>query len=193
MQDQIKNQTLNSLKGHFLLAMPGLADPNFSMTVTCICEHTPLGSVGLIINRFYSTVSGKDIFKELNLECTPDLGSIPIFIGGPVHINEIFVLHSPPFDWEGCFMVTPSLAMSNTIDILESISMGKGPNSFLICLGCAGWGPQQLESEIKENSWITNPASEEIIFDIPVESKWKEAMKQVGIDPTLLSNKAGHA
>jgi putative transcriptional regulator len=182
-----------SLKGHFLMAMPGLADPNFSMTVTCICEHADLGSVGLIINRFYPMVSCKDLFYELNLETLSDIHSIPVYFGGPVHNNEIFVLHGPPFDWEGCFQVNSTFAMSNTVDLLDAISRGKGPKDYLICMGCAGWGPGQLESEIRQNSWITCPASDSIIFNIPVDEKWNEAMKQVGIDPSVLSNTAGHA
>ena len=173
--------------------MPGLADPNFSMTVTCICEHSALGSVGLIINRLDSMVSGKDLFYELKLNIGPETGVIPVYFGGPVHSNEIFVLHGPPFDWEGCFPVNSTLAMSNTMDLLEAISFGGGPRDYLICLGCAGWGPGQLEIEMRENSWITCPASDNVIFNIPVAEKWKEAMKQVGINPSLLSNTAGHA
>ena len=190
---ETKKKTMDSLKGNFIIAMPALADPNFSMTVTCICEHTVLGSVGLIVNRPHSTIYADDIFKELNLEPVPRSIPIPAYIGGPVHVNEIFVLHGPPFDWEGCFMVNKTLAMSNTMDILKFIAMGKGPNSFLICLGCAGWGPGQLESEIRQNSWITWPVSDDIIFDIPVEAKWRTAMNRVGIDPALLSSRVGHA
>ena len=173
--------------------MHNLRDPNFAMTVTCICEHTALGSVGIIVNRPHAGISGKDIFAELNLTCPSNSQHIPVYIGGPVHANEIFVLHGPPFGWEGCFMVTPFLAMSNTIDIIESISLERGPSSFLMCLGCAGWGPGQLEYEIKQNSWITTEVCHEIIFTLPVESKWKAAMNRAGIDPTILSTQAGHA
>jgi putative transcriptional regulator len=183
----------NSLKGHFIMAMPGLADPNFSNTVTCICEHSALGSVGLIINRIHPGSTGKGIFGELGLESLPGSESIPIHIGGPVHVNEIFILHGPPFHWEGCFRVNETLAMSNTIDIIKSISMNQGPKSYLLCLGCAGWAPGQLEFEIKQNSWITATADDGIIFNVPVELKWKEALKQVGVDPALLSIKPGHA
>jgi putative transcriptional regulator len=190
---ETKKKNMDSLKGHFIMAMPGLADPNFSMTVTCICEHTELGSVGLIINRRHNTICANDIFKELNLEYILRPDPLPAYIGGPVHENEIFVLHGPPFDWEGCFMVDKTLAMSNTMDILNSIAVGKGPNSFLVCLGCAGWGPGQLESEIRQNSWITCPVSSDIIFDLPAEAKWRAAMNRVGIDPALLSSRVGHA
>ncbi|GBC60015.1 DUF179 domain-containing protein [Desulfonema ishimotonii] len=83
--------------------------------------------------------------------------------------------------------------MSNTRDILEAIAAGKGPESYLISLGCAGWGPGQLEAEIKQNSWLTCPATEEIIFNVPGEKRWEAAVKKIGIDPALLSDTVGHA
>lgn len=180
-------------KGQFLIAMPNLADPNFSQTVTCICEHTPEGAVGIVVNRVYSPLTGKDIFEELKIESLSDADSIPVHIGGPVHSNEVFVLHGPPFEWQGCRKITPFLAMSNTKDVLEALSMERGPKPFLIALGCAGWGPGQLEAEIKANAWLTSPVFEEIIFRLPVENRWEEAVKKVGIDPMALSDTAGHA
>jgi putative transcriptional regulator len=123
----------------------------------------------------------------------PGAESIPIHIGGPVHIGEIFLLHGPPFDWEGCLMITTSLAMSNTRDILEEVAMGRGPKSFIIALGCAGWGPGQLESEIKQNAWLTSPVFEDIIFEIPIETRWEGALKKIGVEPALLLDTAGHA
>jgi putative transcriptional regulator len=182
-----------TLKGQFLLAMPGLIDPNFYQTVTCICEHNETGAMGIIVNRIHHSLTAKDIFEELEIEHVPDVASIPIHLGGPVHIGEIFILHGPPFSWEASLMITPSLAMSNTKDILEAVAMGKGPKAFIISLGCAGWGPGQLEAEIKENAWLNYPVFEENIFEMPIETRWEEAVRKLGIDPILLSNSAGHA
>jgi len=193
MEKNMENNSQVSFKGQFLMAMPLLVDQNFYQTVTCICEYTPAGAVGIVVNRVHPSLSGKDIFNELEIESISGAESIPIHIGGPVHIGEIFVLHGPPFGWEGCFMVTSALAMSNTRDILEAIAMGRGPKSFIVALGCAGWGPGQLESEIKENAWLTSPVFEEILFDMPIEERWEEAIKKVGVDPAMLLNTSGHA
>jgi putative transcriptional regulator len=184
---------MGTLKGHFLLAMPSLQDPNFHQTVTCMCEHNSEGAMGLVVNRVHHGLTAKDIFEELKVEYTADAQSTPIHIGGPVHITELFVLHGPPFDWEACLKITPTLAMSNTKDIIEAIALRKGPASFIITLGCAGWGPGQLEAEIKQNAWLTYPIFEENIFKMPVETRWEEAVKKLGVDPALLSSKAGHA
>ena len=189
----MENNFSDSFKGQFLMAMPLLVDQNFYKTVTCICEYNPAGAVGIVVNRVHPSLSGKDIFDELKMDNQPSAESVPIHIGGPVHIGEIFVLHGPPFGWEGCLMITPTLAMSNTRDILEAVALDRGPQSFIIALGCAGWGPGQLESEIKQNAWLTSPVFEEIIFDMPIEGRWEEAMKKMGIDPALLLDTSGHA
>jgi putative transcriptional regulator len=189
----MEDQALSWLKGQFLIAMPGLADPNFHQTVTCISEHTTAGAVGIVINRVHESLTAKAIFQELKMEHGPAMESIPVHIGGPVHSNEIFILHGPPSSWDGSLVITPSLAMSNTRDILSAIAMGKGPAQFILSLGCAGWGPGQLEFEIKENAWLTGPADAEVMFHTPVGERWAEAVKRMGIDPMLLSENSGHA
>ncbi|MCP4345554.1 MAG: YqgE/AlgH family protein [Desulfobacterales bacterium] len=183
----------SSLKGQFLISMPGLADPNFYQTVICMCDHNHEGALGIVINRVHPSLFASDIFEELGMNCVPGAASMPIHLGGPVHMNEIFMLHGPPFDWDRSLMITPQLAMSNTRDVLEAAAMGKGPESLMISLGCAGWGPGQLEAEIKGNAWLTGPIIEEIIFDVSFETRWEEAVRRMGIDPSLLSDKAGHA
>ncbi len=189
----MENQYPSILKAHFLIAMPGLLDPNFSQTVTCICEHTEEGALGIVINRAHPALSAKEIFSELNLDSGGKMGQIPIYIGGPVHFDEIFILHGPPFGWHGCLQITSTLALSNTKDILTSISQGKGPDKVIIALGCAGWGPGQLEAEISQNAWLTGPVSDDIIFEVPENERWNAAVKKMGIDPALLSHTAGHA
>ncbi len=183
----------SSLKGHFLLAMPNLRDPNFSQTVSLICEHNDNGAFGVVINRVHAHLSGKDIFSELNMEQVPDAASLPVHIGGPVHSGEIFLVHGPPFHWESCLMVTPTVAMSNTRDILESIANGSGPSKLILTLGGAGWGPGQLEAEIMENAWLTQPAIDDVLFGWPVDDRWEEAVKRMGFDPALLADTAGNA
>jgi putative transcriptional regulator len=188
-----KKETEISLKGHFLIAMPSLQDPNFFQSVTCICEHSLEGALGLVINRLLPDLTGKMIFQELGLDPVPHLDNIPVYLGGPVHKGQIFILHGPPFTWESQHSVTPTLALSNSKDILDAIAKGKGPDSFILALGCAGWGPGQLESEILANAWLTTPVNEDVLFNTQVELRWEESAKLLGVDISLLGDKAGHA
>lgn len=182
-----------SLKGSFIMAMPGMSDPNFAHTVTCICEHNEHGAMGIVINRVHDALTGRAIFEELDIPCGERAAAAEVFIGGPVHVGELFILHGPPFAWEACLRVTAALGLTNTRDILEAIGKDSGPESYIICLGCAGWGPGQLESELMENAWLTHPVFEDNIFKLPVEVRWDEAVRKLGINPTRLSDTAGHA
>ncbi len=183
----------SSLRGQFLISMPSLADPNFHQTVTYMCEHSPEGAVGLVINRIHPELTMGSIFKELDLKSVPKMDSLPIHLGGPVHTEQIFILHGPPFGWETCNQVTSHVALSNSRDLLEMLATDKGPESLILTLGCAGWGPGQLESEIMANAWLNCPASETVIFETPVERRWEEATKLMGIDPAHLTDAVGHA
>jgi len=183
----------DSLKGQFIMAMPGLMDPNFHQTVTLICEHTLEGAMGIIIDRRLPELDSGRIFKELEIACLQEQTNIPIHFGGPVHVGEIFILHGPPFHWEGCLEVSPEFGLSNTTDILESIAVGKGPENYLIAIGCSGWGAGQLENEMRENAWLTGVALPRIVFKTPLEQRWSNAIEQLGINPDLLIGEAGHA
>lgn len=182
-----------SLKGQFLMAMPSLVDPNFHQTVVCISEHTLEGAVGIVINREHPTLRAESIFSELGMMHTDEAGRAPIFLGGPVHLSEVFILHSPPFDAAVSLAISPRLAMSTTRDVLERIARGKGPERFIISLGCAGWGPGQLEDEIQQNAWLTCDIDESILFETPPEARWERALRRLGVDPAQLIDAAGHA
>jgi len=173
--------------------MPALNDPNFSRTVVCICEFSTEGALGMIINRFYSSFSARDLFEELGIEYSQDAAALPVHNGGPVNIGDVFVLHGEPFHWAGCHQINSWLALTNTRDVLEAIAQGNGPEHFLIILGCSGWGAGQLEAELKGNFWLTAPAEKMLLFKTPVEHRWTEGMALIDIDPALLSGTAGNA
>lgn len=169
-----------SYKGHFLIAMPGLPDPNFAQTVTCMCEHSESGALGFIINRVHPLLTGRELFEDLNIKCNDTIRAFDIFLGGPVQPSGVFILHGPPYHWQGCMTITPWCALSNTRDILEAIAKGEGPENFIILLGCAGWGPSQLDNEILESAWLTCPITESIMFHTPTEMKWEKTMIEIG-------------
>lgn len=183
----------NDLTNHFLIAMPSLADPNFSRTVTYLCDHNPEGAMGLVINRPLD-LSLAELAGHVNVEVTdPSRAGIPIFQGGPVQGERGFVLHRPGGEWEATLSITGDIALTMSRDIIEAIAGGEGPREHLIALGYAGWGAGQLEAELAANAWLSGPADPAILFELPVERRWEAAAALLGVDLTLLSTDIGHA
>lgn len=184
---------LVSLSNHFLIAMPSLADPNFSRTVTLLCEHNEHGAMGLTINRLLDLSLG-DILDQLNIQVDdPATAQTPVYQGGPVQEERGFVLHRPAGQWESTLAITDNLGVSASRDILKALARGDGPEEWLVALGYAGWGPGQLERELSDNAWLSGPADADIIFHTPVEKRWHAAAELLGVDLSTLSGETGHA
>lgn len=181
------------LRNHFLLAMPTLTEGIFSQSITYICEHGESGAMGIVINQPLD-LSVAEIFDHLQIESDDDFTEMPVLAGGPVQIDHGFVLHRDPgTPWEASLKVTEEISLTTSRDILRAIASGDGPREYLIALGYAGWSAGQLEQELADNSWLTLPASSEIIFATPHQRRLAAAAAQLGIDMNLISNQAGHA
>jgi len=181
-----------SLANHFLIAMPRLADPNFTRTVTLLCDHSAEGAMGLVINR-PTDLKLRDVYDQLSITATGPEADQSVYLGGPVQNNRGFVLHEPLGHWEATLPVTDTLGVSTSRDILDAIARHEGPDHYLVALGYAGWGPGQLERELADNAWLSVPASREIIFHLPIEERWRAAATLVGVDLATLSGETGHA
>ena len=182
-----------SLTNHFLIAMPGLQDPNFSRTVTYICEHSEQGTMGIVVNRPLQLLLG-EMLAQLDIEATrPETMDIPVYLGGPVQTDRGFVLHSGERAWDSTLRITPGVSVTTSKDVLEAIAQGRGPEHSLVALGYAGWSGGQLEDEISANAWLSGPANDDILFRLPSEQRWQAAARLLGIDLNLLSAEAGHA
>ena len=181
------------LGGQLLLAMPALADPNFYRSAVLICEHGDEGALGLIVNRPMQLELGA-ILDQLDLNAArEDIATLPVYSGGPVETQRGFVIHDAVGAFADSLDLGNRLAVSSSSDILSAISEARGPAHFMVVLGYAGWGPGQLESELRENAWLSVPATPELIFDTPVNERWRRAAIQIGIDPLRLSSESGQA
>jgi putative transcriptional regulator len=182
-----------TLAGHLLLAMPGMTDPNFAHAVTYICEHTEEGALGIVINKPMDMDFG-EILQQLSLATgRPELAAQPVLRGGPVQMERGFVLHDSANRWDTTTEIGHSIFVTTSQDILTDVAAGKGPDHLLIALGYAGWGAGQLEAELRQNAWLTVPASVELVFRTPCEMRWQAAAKSLGINPAHLSLTAGNA
>lgn len=182
-----------SLAGHFIIAMPSLADSYFDQTVTFICEHDENGAFGIVINR-ETDISLQEVLSEINISSSNEINDQKkLFIGGPVQQDRGFILHKPDKKWKSTLIVNDGLSLTTSRDILEAIANGEGPKDNIIALGYAGWGPGQLDREFLENSWLSCPANDQIIFDTPIDKRWHAAADIIGIDISTISSDAGHA
>ncbi len=186
---------MQSLKNHFLIAMPNMADPAFSRTVTLICEHDQHGAIGIIINRPSSYVAGEllQLSDNPNEPIDPEFAQAPLYLGGPVQAERGFALHSTDMTWADSLTISAELALSTSRDIIDALMAGRGPQHYLLTLGYAGWEPGQLEQELGENAWLHGPANADMLFHTPCEQRWTAAAKQLGIDIHLIDSHAGHA
>ncbi|PHS75139.1 YqgE/AlgH family protein [uncultured Porticoccus sp.] len=187
------NHHFESLSNHFLVAMPGLHDPNFSHAVIYICEHGPDGAMGLVINNPLD-VPISQIFEQFELGYSPHIGTQPLLSGGPVQIERGFVLHrAGERQWESTRTISGEVSLTASRDIISDIAIERGPSELLITLGYAGWGPGQLEEELAHNAWLTVPGDADILFNTPFERRASAAAAKIGIDLNMLSTDAGHA
>ncbi len=181
------------LSNHFLLAMPNMADPNFSGAVVLIAEHSERGALGLVVNK-PTTMTLATLLERIDLaHHDDDQARLPVYFGGPVQTDRGFVLHQPQGDWSSTVAIGPDLSLTTSKDVLEAVAEGEGPERLLVTLGYAGWGPGQLEAEISQNAWLTVKADPALLFDTPAEERFIQAYQMLGIDPALLAPAAGHA
>jgi putative transcriptional regulator len=177
-------------KHHLLLAMPLLDDPFFKQSVCYICEHNDEGAMVLIINK-PMVIQLNDILDELDIN--PSANNPNIMQGGPVSPEQGFVLYHGHDQNIQNMMVTDQVHLTTSKDILNNIASGDGPENSIICLGYAGWGAGQLEEEIANNSWLTIPADEQLLFHTDSEQLAKKAANKLGINLSQLSGQSGHA
>ena len=183
----------HTLAGHFLIAMPGLAEPPFSRGVALLCQHDENGAVGLLVNQLSEYRLG-DVLAQMQLDCVDgNLADAPVLIGGPVQQERGFVLHREPGHWESSYRVNADWSITTSRDILVAMAASEGPSQAVMALGYAGWDAGQLEQELMANAWLTAEASSRVVFDTPLEERWSAAAGLVGVDPRQLSGYAGHA
>jgi len=177
----------------FLVAMPGMTDPNFSQTVTLVCEHSAQGALGIVINRPLAMTLG-EVFGQLGLDATLSrFASDAVLQGGPVQTDRGFVLHTPGPSWDSTLVVSDRLHLTTSRDVLDALARGEGPSAAAFALGYAGWDAGQLEEEVAQNAWLTVPADARLVFETPVAERWQAAGRLLGVNLLHLSSDAGHA
>jgi len=181
------------LQQQMLIAMPAMADPNFSRSVTLLCQHNEDGAIGITINR-QSTFTLGELLFQLNIPCeNQTISSMMVLEGGPVSPDHGFVLHTPVEGFDSSIQINEDIMVTTSRDVLAAIAAGKGPDKFLVALGYAGWGDGQLEFEMRQNAWLSVQADKNILFESALPQRWEKALDKLGISIGDLHGVGGHA
>jgi putative transcriptional regulator len=183
----------DGLAGKLLIAMPGMADPRFNRSVVYVCAHNAEGAMGLVVNKAVDEITFDDLLEQFEIENRDTGREVAVHFGGPVDTQRGFVLHSAEYIREGSMKVDERVALTASVQILQDMAAGHGPRYSLLALGYAGWGPGQLDDEMRQNAWLTVDADDALVFGPDIAAKWERAIRKLGIDPSMLSGSAGHA
>jgi putative transcriptional regulator len=181
------------LSNQLLIALPTMPDARFTRSVMLICQHDDDGAMGIVVNRPSEYTLG-EVLSQMGLDSSDErLRMQVVLAGGPMHPERGFVLHDGGPQWDSSLQIAGGLTLTTSRDILESMARGEGPEHAIVALGCAGWGKGQLEHELAENSWLTAPADDELLFALPLDARWHAAAGRIGVDFAYLADYAGHA
>jgi putative transcriptional regulator len=182
-----------SLADHFLVAMPSLRDAFFANSIVYLLQHNEAGAFGIVVNHPLN-LQLPEIFAQLGVDDErPSSAPQIVLAGGPVEKEKGFVLHDAAPDYPSSLAIRPGVTLTTSKNILEAIGGNKGPARYLVALGCSGWSPGQLEQELKDNSWFTCKATDEILFSTDFANKPKMAAATLGFDLSQLTSDVGYS
>lgn len=172
---------LKPKRGRLVVAPPILEDPNFRRTVVFLCEHTPEGSFGLILNR--------PLGVHLN-DVMEGGGSLPLQQGGPVQTDTLHFLHTCGDRIPDAIAVTDTISWGGNFEALKAlVNQGAVTESEVrLFLGYAGWSPTQLESEVEQGGWIVMAPGEDLVFGGDTSTLWRRALRRMGGEYAVLAN-----
>jgi len=155
--------------GKILVIPRDAPDRLFAEAVILLVQYNENGALGLMVNR-RSTVPVASALRELKGAAGH---SEPVFVGGPVELDTVFGLtreHPKP---DGAMGVFGNVSLVTSRPALEkALSATSNPAEFRIYLGYCGWGPHQLDSEVRRGGWYIFDRSENLAFDPDPATLW---------------------
>lgn len=156
----------------FLVAKPGMRDPNFRETVVLVTENEQVQATGVIINRptnrSFANLLPSERFKRF---------TDPIFFGGPVQLNGLFaVFRADRLRGESITML-PGLYLALSPDTIDAL-IDAPPDRIRFFVGYSGWGRGQLRSEVKRGDWLTLDADTEAVFRRDTSTLWQDMVRR---------------
>ncbi|MBK9291041.1 MAG: YqgE/AlgH family protein [Bacteroidetes bacterium] len=172
---KIKSNDLKPRGGRVLIAEPLLDEFYFGRSVVLLIEHSDEGSFGLVMNK-PSGLMLNDIVSDL-----PEFPSV-VMHGGPVQTDNVYFLHTLGHEVPDSVEVLRGLYWGGDLDtIKEMMTLGLvGQNQVRFYLGYSGWGPGQLEDELRRNSWVVSDATARSLIQIKPERMWQHFLQRMG-------------
>jgi len=168
-----------SLQGSFLIAAPQLRDPNFYRSVVLMLEHNSENAMGLIVNR----PSGTTIGEALTEHSPVNNVNAPVYCGGPVEQNSLFMLHNSVTLGKQDQEVAPGLFLAGSQQSFDQIVRQEAPLGqnvlFRLVNGYAGWGAGQLEGEIARGDWKVLPKANGMLLEEDPYGLWEVCMRRL--------------
>ncbi|QDT39704.1 YqgE/AlgH family protein [Stratiformator vulcanicus] len=172
----------DSVRGKYLIAGHHLKDPNFFRTVVLMVEDNDGGSMGLVVNRPTEVEVRQAIAEHFDL---PELDE-PVYYGGPVEPEALFVLHNSVENSGGELPILPGLFVGNSAEAFEQIVKSVAANGdemrYRVFAGCAGWSPGQLDGEIRRGDWHLVEGETDLLFSADPYDAWDRMIRHAG-DP----------
>tara|TARA_B110000263_G_scaffold22976_1_gene17846 strand:+ start:3047 stop:3601 length:555 start_codon:yes stop_codon:yes gene_type:complete len=183
--------SFKNFRNYLLISTPGLSNSIFRKSTILVCEHDKNGAMGLIINKPIVSDGDKssflkDIFSTMNIKSK-------IYFGGPVNIQNCFVLHDSSYLSNDTIELSSEISLTSNDSILDDIKNNIGPKNYKINMGYAGWDKGQLEDEIKNGDWLLKPITKNFIFDIPDKNMWEFSTIDLNFDSNNYMGKSGQA
>ena len=181
----------DSLSPGFLVAAPSLQCPFFGRTVVFLADHGPEGSFGFVLNK-EADVDFQRVLTLLEIDDADRASDldVPVLQGGPVAPGTGWMLFDPRQVTEvpeGTVHVDEAIALTASLDMVRWLATGEQTvERSIMLLGYSGWGPGQLESEMKEGSWIPVDTDPVLLFETPLDARWSAAMHLAGINPARM-------
>lgn len=179
-----------NLNHQILIALPDMQDPRFNQAIILICEHNEEGAMGFVLNK-PTKIDTKQVFTDLNLDIPENNHSV--LNGGPLNEHNGFVLHNDSQVFKSSIKIHENITLTTSKDLLVSLAQHQYQGDWQFILGYSGWTAGQLESEISENTWLTCPINQNLIFNTPKEQQWEKALALIGINDYKKISGVGHA
>jgi putative transcriptional regulator len=159
--------------GRLLVMEQAQVDPIFGESVILLIHYGTDGVVGLRLDR----PSRVPLSRLREVKGTAKR-SDPVYIGGPVGIEEVTALVRAPSAPRDAIHVTMDLYAVQSKGSLESaLKASKGPADLRVYLGYCGWVIPQLQNEVTRGSWFIFDHGERLAFDSAPATLWKRLIE----------------